>query len=1566
MNRCVLLAFLLLTAFLPLAAQDKDNDGIPDEVEMRLGMDPETSDELVLICDDKSTAEGDKTIGPKQDKAFDVTKIYFGSAAEDRYVWRLDFAQPPVLSQDIALILYLDADNNPETGRKDSAWAKGVDVMLRPGSLSTFEYDTHAEPKPWTTYVVDGNHLYMVADLRLHQEGGKSVYRAYLLSQNMVKADGKQDDNDRTDWIAVTGPGRSSRKRIGLPGIKPEGVIAFRPRRVVRRGLERNPENAVVEPKAFELKGFAYDPKYEVVNGGAMSGSSVSFASPVEGSYRLGLTMSDDADGNEDVTILVDGRKIGRAVADQNDNGVYFFETEQPADFEKGGKVTFLTGQPVGYYRIGKVVFLKELLKPDAMEIRDVAADTRLPDEPTPTARITWITTLPASSILEYGKRGEQAREVRDESFRNNHRVVLRDLEPDTDYEFVVRAAGARGEKAASEKMSFSTKPVSLPPGAAKRKRVVLTLQNPLHFDLKGWPAGSGVPIPQGDLASVEGIRLLGPNGKEVPCQVELLGRWLDQTVKWALVLFDADVPADGKAGYVVEYGSEVKRQPVTSKLFVSETPTLVTVRTGPLQFTVDKERFGLFREIRLDRNGDGQFADEELLSGGDKRSAARLTDKHGKVFSSLGKPAAVTVEESGPMRATIGIEGDYVAEDGSKLYTYVVRIHAYAGKGFVRMFYTFGNNAFGDMFSYVNDLSLTLPLRLTGARTCRLGGDGNEMAVDLAATPEVRLFQDFDDQFQLVAKGKPAQPGKRAGGWAALGDGQWATQVAVRDFWQMYPKDLTVTPDAISVGILPRLNPHDYDAFQPLHHRLYFHLLNGVYKLHTGIAKRHELLLDFHASGEAQEAGRRVAAFQADPFPAASPEWYCESKAFGDIVPARAGEFDEYEAMVAKGFDKVNQRRVSMKEYGWHNFGDWYGERQYNWGNIEYDIMEGLFLQFARTGNADYFRLAVDAARHNMDIDTIHYAANPNDVGKVHVHSLCHTGGYYTTKEFPDAIDSGGYNSGHLWNRGLFHNYYLTGDRRSGEVARIVSEAVARELTTNFSVGNHAERDTAWPLIASMTAYEATGDRFFLNSAKIMVTDVLCEQDPVAGNWQFPAGYSKVVPPPIGGYAWCCGLLICGLEMYYHQVPDDRVKRCILRAAEWLIRDEWIAARNGFRATSCPTFNDKTSAGGASWSCGPALAIAYQMSGNRKFLDIGLKGHCYAIRSIPGIGKSYAQDICFSPNLIYDLKGLGITDVSTERYEPPVTTKLGGTPVMIPGEKPAVSVLITCNRKKGVEGEVSIVELPKGWTADAERKTFAIVTKDQSVTVAFALTPAGDLAPGTEYRAVARMVCAGQTQEFEFKIRLAAKASLGDKIGLIAGEEDFLAPALRKAGVAFVPIRDVRAGLGEYRLILVGTQAHTLDAAGIASSAPAVWEYVKSGGAVALSQMNDDKWSPGLLPGGIVLSEEDSESGKIADSRSPIFAGKTPVTDASGMKIFDSIEALGPEWRILLTDERGRPAIAEARAGYGRLFLFEPSVERYYSGALAAPDEAKREQYRRLFENILAYLQSNPTPQSP
>ena len=196
---------------------------------------------------------------------------------------------------------------------------------------------------------------------------------------------------------------------------------------------------------------------------------------------------------------------------------------------------------------------------------------------------------------------------------------------------------------------------------------------------------------------------------------------------------------------------------------------------------------------------------------------------------------------------------------------------------------------------------------------------------------------------------------------------------VAVRDFWQNWPKAFAVEDGALAVGLYPAIPPSDRYAERPNEQVLYYYLRDGSYTFRSGFEKRHELLIG--PAGAA--APEQLLARMNEPLlVTAPPEWYIGSGAVHQIAEVEGAEFPAYDETLSECVDNHVEIRERDRYYGLMNFGDWWGERGNNWGNIEYDLQHACLAQYFRTGDRRFFALAEEAARHNADVDIVHSAA--------------------------------------------------------------------------------------------------------------------------------------------------------------------------------------------------------------------------------------------------------------------------------------------------------------------------------------------------------------------------------------------------------------------------------------------------------------------------------------------------------------------------------------------------------------------------------------------------------------
>ena len=85
-----------------------------------------------------------------------------------------------------------------------------------------------------------------------------------------------------------------------------------------------------------------------------------------------------------------------------------------------------------------------------------------------------------------------------------------------------------------------------------------------------------------------------------MPTQLQVLAEWPDGSVRWALLDFQANVPASGESKYTLEYGNTVRAEAVETSLVVTENAERITVDTGAISFVLGKTHFLLFEDVRI------------------------------------------------------------------------------------------------------------------------------------------------------------------------------------------------------------------------------------------------------------------------------------------------------------------------------------------------------------------------------------------------------------------------------------------------------------------------------------------------------------------------------------------------------------------------------------------------------------------------------------------------------------------------------------------------------------------------------------------------------------------------------------------------------------------------------------------------------------------------------------------------------------------------------------------------------------------------------------------------------
>ena len=499
------------------------------------------------------------------------------------------------------------------------------------------------------------------------------------------------------------------------------------------------------------------------------------------------------------------------------------------------------------------------------------------------------------------------------------------------------------------------------------------------------YPVFSGIPFPRGMVKEVQQLQLTA-NGQPMPAQFEPLARWPDGSFKSVLVGTLVHTEAD----YALEIGNFNTPQ---------EPAVPAPVFPGDVYLTVK----GI--EYRLSR------------------------DKNPKR----------TVESSGPIRTVVKMTGKLTAPNGATSLDYEIRLAAYAVMPFITADITVIDtrperdvNKTPQIAFEATSYGWEIP-----AEPVHFWAGGDKPKVHQGTVSEEQTIYERGDSLFNEAGGPGgfkmeylgAGTGHRAAGWLLAAGISQSTAVMVKDFWQQFPKALTVTPKQLRIEFHPERASHEPNTpgnSYPRPRTFYFPREGG--------AKTYQILIatELASAGQTQKVNT---AFQASPKLLAPPRWYGQSKVFGDLLPA-GPESAGYDANLKTGyldssFMPYLETGGTAVTFGWRDFGGrLFGGTGGPIFNNDCHGGSGFYLtQFLRTQQEIWWWIAEKAARHWMDIDVSHTTRSghwPRSFGPGEGHMISHEIYDHTCRNL---------HRGHAHLSALPDYYLLTGDPRAYEV---------------------------------------------------------------------------------------------------------------------------------------------------------------------------------------------------------------------------------------------------------------------------------------------------------------------------------------------------------------------------------------------------------------------------------------------------------------------------------------------------------------------------------------------------
>jgi hypothetical protein len=149
----------------------------------------------------------------------------------------------------------------------------------------------------------------------------------------------------------------------------------------------------------------------------------------------------------------------------------------------------------------------------------------------------------------------------------------------------------------------------------------------------------------------------------------------------------------------------------------------------------------------------------------------------------------------------SIAVKGFHASPSGIDLCPYTIRLHAFAGRSEVRLFHTFVFDQNPDKLEF-SEVGMNFPLELGSAQRVSFGGQGPAHSAERWS--RARILQSSDVAYEVAVDGKPVARGEKSRGWASVSGSRASAFVALRDFWQQYPKGYDVNANGFKVQFWP------------------------------------------------------------------------------------------------------------------------------------------------------------------------------------------------------------------------------------------------------------------------------------------------------------------------------------------------------------------------------------------------------------------------------------------------------------------------------------------------------------------------------------------------------------------------------------------------------------------------------------------------------------------------------------------------------------------------------------------------------------------------------------------
>lgn len=697
-------------------------------------------------------------------------------------------------------------------------------------------------------------------------------------------------------------------------------------------------------------------------------------------------------------------------------------------------------------------------------------------------------------------------------------------------------------------------------------------------------------------------LALQAPDGELRPAFGRPLAHWDDGSCRWHLVSFGARIA--GPHTLVVD-PRDIPADTPTVQLHRHE--TIWTLSNDRLRLTLCETGPGIFVDLTCDGHS-------YLLSPADLAfcvDAASTRNEHRR---------SIRVMSASPQSVRLKVEGAHFRPDGSRCLEYRLGIELWAGWPAVRLDYHYFNREPGQADQKINRIAMESAWNFKNCPTRHFlqSNHGlfyvsrhvfNPAPVSLVADFDrqsahvddpAMLMDDVDYPFYLHA------PLMDTHTWLGVGDDEQAVYLQMHDFLQARPNRLASAGNRLAAEFWPA-------TAEPL-------------DLPQGRSRQQTITLAFvrpeprktgseKISAAPRQAPKGIAATLEAPIhegrATLDPAWIALCNEFKQSHNLPAGQHVRIENnlrdlvrldMPVTKFDVGDTDSHYNSSYGTINkelappltsapaipriFPRGYPTQTYLdchepvWTNNEYDVIHAFCGEIMRTARHDLWSTLRLSARHNIEVDFIHYS----DHRWLHRATPAHSARHTTTGAYPS----------HFWTQGLLEYYCLTGDHDALEVALALGDKTLenfndpglRPILWGFN------REIGWSVLALACLVDITGEQRFLPLLTEMVDYLIAfDRTGFKGGINLSAGndrqnLNRQVVANFFGYS----SMLEGVDLFADMTGRKDVAEWLIRFCHDLATEAMNAAREG---QMC----------GINFSI--TLAIGFERTEDQRFLDL-------------------------------------------------------------------------------------------------------------------------------------------------------------------------------------------------------------------------------------------------------------------------------------------------------------------------------------------------------------------------